>query len=101
MSTTFVGFGGAASARPAFSQWMKRARVPRAAWSRRRRWAVALLIAAVVFGLGTHGWVVADLGGVEASRTALEAATRHLTDAHRALTQLPALRRDVGAMPVR
>ena len=101
MSTTFVGFGGAASARPAFSQWMKRARVPLAAWSRRRRWAVALLIAAVVFGLGTHGWVVADLGGVEASRTALEAATRHLTDAHRALTQLPALRRDVGAMPVR
>lgn len=99
MSTTFVGFGGAASARPALSQWMTRVRVPLAAWSRRRRWAVALLIAAVVFGLGTHGWVVADLGGVEASRAALEAATRHLTDAHRALTQLPALRRDVAAMP--
>ncbi|MFM0073047.1 hypothetical protein PQQ86_17985 [Paraburkholderia sediminicola] len=98
MSTTFVRFGGAASARPAFSQWMKRVRVPLAAWSRRRRWAVALLIAVVVFGLGTHGWVVADLGGVEASRTALAAATRHLTDAHRALTQLPALRREVAAI---
>ncbi|MFM0503652.1 hypothetical protein [Paraburkholderia caffeinilytica] len=99
MSTTFAGFGGAASARPAFFPWMNRVRVPLAAWSRRRRWVVALLIAAVVFGLGAHGWVVADLGGVEASRAALEAATRHLADAHRALTRLPALRREVAAMP--
>ncbi|CAB3739885.1 hypothetical protein LMG24238_06584 [Paraburkholderia sediminicola] len=98
MSTTFVGFGGAASARPAFSQWMKHVRVPLAAWSRRRRWAVALLIAAVVFGLGANGWLVADLGGVEASRTALEVAARHLADAHRALARLPALRRDVAAV---
>lgn len=99
MSTIFVEFGGAASTRPAFSQWMKRVRLPLAAWSRRRRWVVAVTIAVVVFGLGAHGWVVADLGGVEASRTALEVATRHLADAHRALAQLPALRRQVAATP--
>ncbi|HZZ02265.1 type 4a pilus biogenesis protein PilO [Paraburkholderia sp.] len=99
MSTTFVEFGGATSARPSSSQWMKRVRLPLAAWSRRRRWVVAVMIAAVVFGLGAHGWVVADLGGVEASRTALEAATQHLADARRALAQLPALRRQAAATP--
>ncbi|RKE34096.1 Tfp pilus assembly protein PilO [Paraburkholderia sp. BL23I1N1] len=99
MSTTFVEFGGAASARFSLSQLMAHVRVPLAAWSRRRRWVVALLIAAVVFGLGTHGWVVADFGGVEASRAALEAATRHLADARRALAQLPALRREAAAKP--
>jgi hypothetical protein len=61
---------------------------------------VALLIAALVFGLGAHGWVVADLGGVEASRTALEASSLHLANARRALAQLPALRRDAAATPV-
>jgi len=99
MSTAFVEFGGAASARFSFSQWMKRVRLPLAAWSRRRRWAAAFLIAAVVFVLGAHGWVVADLGGVEASRAASEAAERHLGDARRALAQLPALRRDAAATP--
>lgn len=99
MSTTFAEFGGAAGARLSFSQWTKGVRLPLAAWSRRRRWLVALLIAAVVFGLGAHGWVVADFGGVEASRTALEAATRHLADARRALSQLPALRKEAAAAP--
>jgi Tfp pilus assembly protein PilO len=99
MSTTFVEFGGAASARLSFSQWMKRVRLPLAAWSPRRRWVVALLIAAAVFGLGAHGWVVADLGGVEASRTAWETASRHLADARRALAQLSALRREAAARP--
>ncbi|NPT47375.1 hypothetical protein GNZ12_40025 [Paraburkholderia sp. 1N] len=99
MSTVFVEFGGAASAQFSLSQWLKRVRLPLAAWSRRRRWVVALLIAAVVFGLGAHGWVVADLGGVEASRTALDAATRHLAEARRALAQLPALRREIAATP--
>ncbi|CAE6802365.1 hypothetical protein [Paraburkholderia haematera] len=100
MSTTFVEFGGgAASARQSISQWMMRVRMPLVAWSRRRRWVVALLIAALVFGLGAHGWVVADFGGVEASRAALEAATRHLADARRALAQLPALRREAAAGP--
>jgi len=97
MSTTFVDFGSAASARPMLSHWLKRARAPLEAWSGRRRRAVALLIAALVFGLGAQGWIVADLGGVEASRTALEAATRHLADAKRSLAQLPALRREAAA----
>jgi Tfp pilus assembly protein PilO len=99
MSMTFVQFGGAASARTSFSSWMKRLRLPLAAWSRRRRWVAALLIAALVFGLGAHGWIVADLGGLEASRTALEAAGRHLAEARRALAQLPALRREAAATP--
>ncbi|WP_454806555.1 type 4a pilus biogenesis protein PilO [Paraburkholderia fungorum] len=97
MSATFVGFGGAASARFSFSHWIKRVRLPLAVWSRRRRWTVALLIAAVVFGLGAHGWIVADLGGLEASRAALDAATRQLADARRAQAQLPALRREAAA----
>lgn len=100
MSTVFVEFGGAANARLSLSHWMKRVRLPLDAWSRRRRWVVALLIAALVFGLGAHGWVVADLGGVEASRTALEASSLHLANARRALAQLPALRRDAAAAPV-
>jgi Tfp pilus assembly protein PilO len=99
MSTTFIEFGSAASARFSFSHWLKLVRLPLAAWSGQRRWAVAVLIAALVFGLGAHGWVVADLGGVEASRTALAAAARHLADARQALTQLPVLRREAAARP--
>ncbi|WP_168795420.1 hypothetical protein [Paraburkholderia aromaticivorans] len=100
MSTTFVEFGGAANARLFLSHWMKRVRLPLDAWSLRRRWAVALLIAIVVFGLGAHGWVVADLGGVEASRAALEASRLRLANARHALAQLPALRREAAAMSV-
>ncbi|WNC90055.1 hypothetical protein RI103_01450 [Paraburkholderia sp. FT54] len=100
MSTTFVEFGGAASARLSLPHWMKRMRVPLDAWSRRRRWLVALLIAALVFSLGAHGWVVADLGGVEASRAALEAGSLRLANARRSLAQLPALRREAAAVPV-
>ncbi|TDY24461.1 hypothetical protein B0G81_4887 [Paraburkholderia sp. BL6665CI2N2] len=100
MSTIFVEFGGAANARLVLSHWMKRVRVPFDAWSRRRRWLVALMIAVVVFGLGAHGWVVADLGGVEASRVALEASRMRLANARHALAQLPALRREAAAMPL-
>ncbi|REE21092.1 Tfp pilus assembly protein PilO [Paraburkholderia sp. BL27I4N3] len=100
MSTIFVEFGGAANARLVLSHWMKRVRVPLDAWSRRRRWLVALMIAVVVFGLGAHGWVVADLGGVEASRAALEASRLRLANARHALAQLPALRREAAAMPL-
>jgi Tfp pilus assembly protein PilO len=100
MSTTFVEFGGAANARLSLSHWVKRACLPLDAWSRRRRWLVALLIAAVVFGLGAHGWVVADLGGAEASRAALEASSLRLANARRALAQLSALRREAAAAPV-
>jgi hypothetical protein len=99
MSTIFVEFGGAANARLSLSHWMKRVRLPFGAWSPRRRWAVALLIAALVFALGAHGWVVADLGGVEASRAALEASSLRLANARRELAQLPALRRDAAAAP--
>jgi hypothetical protein len=58
-----------------------------------------LLIAALVFSLGAHGWVVADLGGVEASRAALEAGSLRLANARRSLAQLPALRREAAAVP--
>lgn len=100
MSTIFFEFGGAANVRLSLSHWIKRVRLPLDAWSPRRRWVVALLIAALVFGLGAHGWVVADLGGVEASRAALEASGLRLANARRALAQLPALRRDAAAAPV-
>ena len=99
MSTIFVDSGGAASATFSFSHWILRARQPLEAWSRRRRWLAALLIVALVFGLGAHGWIVADLGGVEASRTALAASAQRLAQASRALAQLPALRRASAAMP--
>ena len=100
MSTAFIEFGGAAGVRHTLSHWMKHVRLPLDAWSRRRRWAAALLIAALVFGLGAHGWIVADLAGVEASQAALEASTRRLADARRALAQLPALRREAATAPV-
>jgi Tfp pilus assembly protein PilO len=100
MSTIFVEPGGAASAQFSLDSWMKRLRLPLAAWSLRRRWLVALLIAALVFGLGAHGWIVADLGGAEASRAALAASIQRLADARRSLAQLPALRRAATANPV-
>ena len=97
MSTASIEFGGERGSRPSLSHWMKRVRVPLHAWSRRRRWVAILLIATLVCVLGTHGWIVADFGGVEASRAAFEASARHLADARRALAQLPALRRDAAA----
>jgi Tfp pilus assembly protein PilO len=100
MSTIFVESGGAASAPLSLSHWMKRLRLPLVAWSPRRRWLVALLIAALVFGLGAHGWIVADLGGVEASHAALTASAQRLADARHALAQLPLLRRASAATPV-
>lgn len=99
MSTTFVEFGALTSARPSVSHWMKRARLPLEAWSRRRRRVAAWLIAAFVFTLGAHGWNVADLGGIEASQAALEAGTQRLVNAKRALAQLPALRREAAMAP--
>ncbi|HZZ10163.1 MAG TPA: hypothetical protein VFE79_05690 [Paraburkholderia sp.] len=99
MSTTFFDMGGALATRQSLSQWMKRMSMPLEAWSRRRRLTVTVLIAALVFGLGTHGWIVADLGGLEASRVAFDSATRHLADARSVLTQLPALRRVVAVAP--
>ncbi|HEX7936162.1 MAG TPA: hypothetical protein VF573_24255 [Paraburkholderia sp.] len=97
MNMTFAGFCGMESARLSLSHWLKRLRAPLHTWSARRRWTVALLIALVVFGLGAHGWIVADLGRLDASRTALQASADHLADAKRALAQLPLLRREGAA----
>ncbi|WP_025601820.1 hypothetical protein [Burkholderia sp. WSM2230] len=97
MSTTFADFGGAQHASPVLTHWIRRARAPLHTWSKRRRWAVALVIAVVVFGLGAHGWIVADLSRVEASRAALHASVQHLENAKRALAQLPLLRREADA----
>jgi len=97
MSTTFADFGSTQHASPALAHWIRRARAPLHTWSLRRRWAVALVIALVVFGLGAHGWIVTDLGRVEASRAALHASVQRLANAKRALAQLPALRREADA----
>ncbi|RZF28691.1 hypothetical protein EVC45_16035 [Paraburkholderia sp. UYCP14C] len=99
MSTTFFEPGGAAHGAAIFSRWVKRARVPLDAWSRRRRWLVAATLAALVFGLGAYGWNAADLAGLEASRAALAVSTQRLADARHALAQLPSLRRAAAAMP--
>ncbi|MFM0471214.1 hypothetical protein [Paraburkholderia strydomiana] len=97
MSTTFAGFSGVPRPRVSLSHAIKRLRAPLHTWSPRRRWAIALLIALVVFSLGAHGWIVADLGRLAASRAALLASEEHLADARRALAQLPSLRREPAA----
>jgi len=94
MSTTFAGFSGVPRPRVSLSHALRRLRAPLHTWSPRRRWAIALLIALVVFSLGAHGWIVADLGRLAASRAALLASAEHLADARRALAQLPSLRRE-------
>jgi Tfp pilus assembly protein PilO len=97
MSAIFFESGGAASVPLSVTRLIKRLLVPLEAWSGRRRCVVALLIAGLVFGLGAYGWIVADVGGVAASRAALAASVQHLTQARGALAQLPVLRRAVAA----
>ncbi|CAH2904210.1 MAG: Type IV pilus biogenesis protein PilP [uncultured Paraburkholderia sp.] len=97
MSTTFAGFSGVPRPRVSLSHALKRLRAPLHTWSPRRRWAIAVLIALAVFSLGAHGWIVADLGRLAASRAALLASAEHLADARRALAQLPSLRREAAA----
>ncbi|MGY6163238.1 hypothetical protein [Paraburkholderia strydomiana] len=97
MSTTFAGCSGVPRPRVSLSHAIKRLRAPLHTWSPRRRWAIALLIALVVFSLGAHGWIVADLGRLAASRAALLASADHLADARRVLAQLPSLRREAAA----
>ncbi|SDQ91368.1 Tfp pilus assembly protein PilO [Paraburkholderia fungorum] len=99
MSTILVKSGGAANSAISLSSLMAQARLPLEAWSRRRRWLTALAIAALVFGAGAYGSVVADLSSIEASRVALAASKQRLADASRSLTQLPKLRRAFAAMP--
>ncbi|NIF79965.1 hypothetical protein F3J20_21645 [Paraburkholderia sp. Cy-641] len=100
MSTTFFEAGGVPYASFDLSRWIRRVRVPLDAWSRRRRWLVASLLALLVFGLGAYGWIAADLGGLVASRATLALSTQRLADARRALAQLPSLRRQAAALPV-
>jgi Tfp pilus assembly protein PilO len=100
MSTILLESGGVTSAQLSPAYWLKRLRMPLAAWSLRRRCLSALLIGVLVFGLGAHGWIVADLSGVEASRVALAASVQRLADARRSLAQLPLLRRAAAASPV-
>ncbi|MBC8749059.1 hypothetical protein OKW43_002420 [Paraburkholderia sp. WC7.3g] len=99
MSTTFFEPRGAAHVSAGFSRWVKCARTPFEAWSRRRRWLVAVTLAVLVFGLGAYGWTAADLAGLVASRAALAVSTQRLADARHALAQLPSLRRATEAMP--
>ncbi|CAD6557922.1 hypothetical protein [Paraburkholderia metrosideri] len=99
MSTIFVESGGAPGAAFSLSYLLTQARLPLDAWSRRRRWLAMLLIAALVFGVGAYGWIVADFSGVEASRAALAASTQRLADASRSLAQLPGLRRSATSAP--
>ncbi|HEY2022498.1 hypothetical protein [Paraburkholderia sp.] len=99
MSTAFFEAGGATPVSARVSQWMKQARLPLDAWSRRRRQVVAALIGSLVFGLGAYGWIAADLCGLDASRSALTASTQRLVETRRTLAQLPSLRRISAAMP--
>lgn len=92
MSAIVFEAGRAPNARVFLLRWMKRLHVPLEVWSGRRRSVVALLIGALVFALGVYGWIGADLGGVDASRTALADSAQRLAHARRALAQLPALR---------
>ena len=72
--------------------WLAHARLPPEAWSGRRRFAFAFLVALAVFLAGTQAWQRADLGGAQLSRTRLEQARRNLVEARQAATRLPALR---------
>lgn len=99
MSTIFVESGGARGVAFSLSYLSRQARLPLGAWSRRRRWLAILLIAALVFGLGAYGWIVADFSGVETSRVALAASMQHVADASRSLAQLPGLRRTATSIP--
>ncbi len=100
MSTILAHHAGRPNGAPGSFSWMNRLRVPLAEWSRSRRLLVAVTIAASVFGVGANAWISADLGGVQASRAALDEARHREERANRALGQLPALRRDAAASPV-
>lgn len=67
-------------------------RLPPEAWSARRRFAIASLIAVAVCAVGGNAWLAADLGGEQAQRARLDEARQHLDEARRAVTQVPALR---------
>ncbi|NML33766.1 type 4a pilus biogenesis protein PilO [Paraburkholderia antibiotica] len=98
MSTTFFAPVGMAPTSAGVSRWLRRARLPLEAWSGRRRWTVAALLATLVFGVGAYGWSTADMSGLDASRAALAASMQRLADAQHALAQLPSLRREAATL---
>jgi hypothetical protein len=100
MSTLLTRHAGHTNGAPGGLNWINHLRVPLAEWSARRRLLLAVAIAASVFGVGTNTWISADLGGVQASRAALDDARHRVERAHRALAQLPAQRRDAAISPV-
>ena len=94
---TTAGIVPRRSAATSLDHWLDRLRVPLEAWSGARRLAVALLVAVGVFVLGARSWSAVDLGGIAASRVALDDAQRRLVSARHVLAQLPALRARVAA----
>lgn len=98
MNTTTIRYLGPQKAHLPWTQWIDLLSVPLEAWSVRRRWLAAALIALTVLALGANGWTSADLSGLQASRDALADTQHKLSDARTALAQLPALRRDASSV---
>ncbi|CAG4916704.1 hypothetical protein [Paraburkholderia saeva] len=71
---------------------LAQARLPPEAWSGRRRFTVAFLVALAVFLAGAYAWQRIDLGGAQLKQSLLEHAQHNLASARHATTQLPALR---------
>ncbi|WP_245254289.1 hypothetical protein [Paraburkholderia sp. LEh10] len=97
MNITIAGRIGAPTAGESLGilarRFVERLRVPPEAWSVRRRWIAALSIAVATFAFGANAWLAADMSGVQAGSEALSAVQRKLSEAERAVAQLPALRR--------
>jgi type II secretory pathway component PulM len=69
-----------------------RGRLPLHAWSRRRRVAVAGVVAAIACALAAAVCITNDIAGIAAAEAALTAARSELAEAERAQHALPALR---------
>lgn len=100
MSTLFAQHAAGTGAITSHPTWLKRLRVPLAAWSGRRRLLVGGLIVIAVFCAGANAWISADLLGVQAGHTALSEARHRLVEAQRSLSELPQLRRTVAAISI-
>jgi Tfp pilus assembly protein PilO len=96
MSTLFAEHTSDLSQITHASNWMKQIRRPLEAWSARRRHMVAILIAVLVFGVGTNAWITADLAGLQASRVALSEAQQRVVLAKQSVAQLPEQRRSAA-----
>lgn len=86
---------------PAAAARLLRGWMPLYAWSRRRRIAVAGVIAAVVCALATLTSVTTDFAGPVAAQAALAAERRELADARHAQRALPALKEEAAASVTR